>query len=164
MLSRWTGQRTQKMLNEVFTKFETRLDEKGSDIVKRIDDVTAATNSQAACQTESEARISALEDDTAPLMGKLAAVEKLNAELTAKATDLEGCSRPDNIRILNFKLKESVEGSDPLKFFEECIPKVLELPVTSITIDCAHQDSVRLRMVVLALLSSRSIAPETSPC
>lgn len=71
------------------------------------------------------------------LMVKIAAVEKLNTELTEKLTDLEGRSRRDNIRILN--LKESIEGSSPLKLFEEFIPKVSELLVMSITIDHTHQ-------------------------
>lgn len=49
--------------------------------------------------SKSEAHISALEDDVAPLREKLVAMEKLNAELAAKVTGLGGCSRRKNIRL-----------------------------------------------------------------
>ncbi|XP_056151408.1 phospholipase B1, membrane-associated [Lampris incognitus] len=39
------GQRTQKRINELFTKFQTRLDAKIDSVVKRVDDVAAATDS-----------------------------------------------------------------------------------------------------------------------
>ncbi len=127
------GRRTQKMLNDSFVKLESGLDSK----VDSINEVAAVTDSLATRQAETETRISALEDDISPLKGKLAALEKLNTALTEKVTDLEGRSRQDNIRILN--LKESIEGSDPIHFFETFIPKLLELPVPSIAIDRAHR-------------------------
>lgn len=63
------------------------------DITKCIDEVAAVTNSLASRQTETETRIAALEDDVALLKGRLTA-------LLDKVSDLEGCSRRDNIRIL----------------------------------------------------------------
>lgn len=120
-----------------------------------------AVDSLAARQAESEAHISTLEDNVTQLMVKIAVVEKLNTELTQKLTDLEGRSRRDNIRILN--LKESIEGNDPLKFFEEFFPKVLELPVMSITIDRAHRGygaptDGRPRPVIVKIHHTRDVA------
>lgn len=54
------GQRSQKMFNEVFAKFEARLDEKVDTIFKRVEEVAAAKDVLAERQTGVEARISAL--------------------------------------------------------------------------------------------------------
>lgn len=155
------GKQTQTMIQQVFTSFESLLEEKVDSMLKRIDEVAAATDSLTARQSEYEARVSALEDDVTPLKRKLTAMEKVNAELTSKVTDLEGRSRRDNIRILN--LKESTEGSDPVRFFEGFIPKVLELPVQSITIDRAHRSlgpplEGRPRPVIIKIHRSRDVS------
>lgn len=86
---------------------------------------------------------------------------KLITELTDKITDLEGPSRWDNIQILN--LKESAEGSTPLQFFEEFIPKLLGLSVTSIAIDHVHRGlgtppPGRPRPVITKIHRSRDVA------
>lgn len=155
------GRHTQKMLNDSFVKLESGLDVKVDCIIKRIDEVAAATDSLAMRQAETETRISVLEDDIAPLKGKLAALKKLNSALTEKVTDLEGRSRRDNIRILN--LKESVEGSDPILFFETFIPKLLELSVPNIAIDRSHRglgtpSDGRPRPVIIKIHRSRDVA------
>lgn len=155
------GQRTQKMMNDSFAKLESGLDVKFDNIIKRIDEVAAITDSLASRLTETESRISAAEDDIGPLKMKLTELEKLNMTLTEKITDLEGRSRRDNIRILN--LRESVEGSDPLQFFESFIPKLLELPVPSIAIDRAHRGlgkpaDGRPRPVIIKIHRSRDVA------
>ena len=155
------GTRTQTKIQQVFSSFESILEEKVDSLLKRIDKVTAATDSLTARQTELETRVSALEDDVTPLKKKLTAMEKVNAELTAKITDLEGRSRRDNIRILN--LKESTEGSDPVSFFEGFIPKVLGLPVQTISIDRAHRSlgppvEGRPRPVIVKIHRSRDVS------
>lgn len=93
------GQRTQKMMNDYFAKLESGLDVKFDSIIKHIDEVAAVTDSPSPRLTETESRISAMEDDIGPLKMKLSALEKLNMTLTEKITDLEGRSRRDNIRI-----------------------------------------------------------------
>ncbi len=82
------------------TELESGLDVKVESIIKRIEEVAAATESLATRQPETETCISTVEDDVAPLKKKLAALEKLNTTLTEKITDLEGHSRRDNIQIL----------------------------------------------------------------
>ncbi|KAL1276697.1 hypothetical protein QQF64_036320 [Cirrhinus molitorella] len=154
------GQRTQKMMNDSFAKLESGLDVKVNSIIKRIDEVAAATESLSSRLAETETRISAVEDDITPLKKKLSALKKLNMTLTEKITDLERQSRRDNIRILN--LRESVEGSNPLQFFESFIPKLLELPVPCIEIDRAHHGlgtptDGRPRPVILKIHRSRDV-------
>lgn len=87
-------------------------------------------------------------------------LEKINKELMNKVMDLEGRSRRDNIRLLN--LKEATEGSDPIVFFEEFIPKLLKLPITSVAIDRAHlgfgvPGDRRPRPVFIKLQRSRDV-------
>ncbi len=147
------------MLNDSFVKLESGLDVKVDSIIKCIDDVAAVT--LATRQAEAETRIASLEDDIAPIKGKLVALEKLNMALTEKVTDLEGRSRRDNIRILN--LKESVEESDPIHFFESFIPKLLALSVPSIAINRAHRGlgmptDGRPRPVIIKIHRSRDDA------
>ena len=155
------GMRTQTMLQQVFTSFESRLEGKVDGLMKRIDEIAASTDCLAACLTEYESCVSALEDDITPLKTKLTAMEKVNAELTVKVTDLEGRSRRDNIRILN--IKELTEGSDPVRFFEGFIPKVLKLLVKSISIDRAHRSlgpptEGRPHPVIVRIHRSRDVA------
>ncbi|KAL0146579.1 hypothetical protein M9458_058210 [Cirrhinus mrigala] len=154
------GRRTQKMLDDSLAKLESGLNAKVDNIIKRIDEIATVTASLVARQSEAETRISALEDDIAPLKVKLAEFEKLNTALSEKVTDLEGRSRRDNIRILN--LKESVEGSDPIQFFESFIPKLLDLSVPTIAIDRAHRGSGALvagrpRPVIVKIHRSRDV-------
>ncbi|ROL52330.1 hypothetical protein DPX16_18698 [Anabarilius grahami] len=131
------GQFIQTSVKESFDKFESMVDTKLDNIIKRIDDVVVTTDSLKARQSESETRISELEDGTAPIKMRMEELEKINKELMNKVMDLEGRSRRDNIRLLN--LKEATEGSDPIVFLEEFIPKLLKLPVTSVVIDRAHR-------------------------
>ncbi|KAK7895357.1 hypothetical protein WMY93_020682 [Mugilogobius chulae] len=157
------GQRTQKSVKESFDKFESILDAKLNNIIRRIDDVVATTDSLKTRQTESEARISGLEDDIAPMKRKMEELEKTNKELISKVVDLEGRSRRDNIKLLN--LAEATEGGNPIEFFEGFIPKLLKLPVTSVAIDRAHRgfgapgdgSSRRPRPVYIKLQRSRDV-------
>ncbi|RXN33137.1 LINE-1 type transposase domain-containing 1 [Labeo rohita] len=154
------GRHTQKMMNESFAKLESGLDIKVDSIIKRIGEIAAATESLSSCVTETETRISAVEEDIASLQKKLFALENLNTTLAEKVTDLEGRTRRDNIRILN--LRESVEGSDPLQFFESFLPKPLDLPVKCIEIDRAHRGlgtptDGRPRPVILKIHRSRDV-------
>lgn len=87
-----------------------------------IDDVVATTDSLKARQSESETRISELEEGTAPIKKRMDALEKTNKELINKVMDLEVRSRRNNIRLLN--LKEATEGSDLIIFLEGFIPKL----------------------------------------
>uniref|UniRef100_A0A3B3BLX0 L1 transposable element RRM domain-containing protein n=1 Tax=Oryzias melastigma TaxID=30732 RepID=A0A3B3BLX0_ORYME len=155
------GKQTQKSISEAFSKFELAMDTKIEGIGKRIEEVAAIADSIVSRQTDAETRISGLEDEMIPLKSKVVALEKLQTELKAKIIDLEGRSRRDNIRILN--LIESVEGKDPVAFFEKFIPKVVGLSVTSVTIDRAHRipgpaADARPRPVIIKLHYSKDVA------
>ena len=58
--------------------------------MKQIDEIAVSTDCLAVCQTKYESRVSALEDDITPLNTKLTAMEKVNAELTAKVNRPRG--------------------------------------------------------------------------
>lgn len=144
-------------VKESFDKLETMVDAKLVNIIKRIDDVVAATDSLQVRQFESETHISELEDGIAPIKMRMDELEKINKELTNKVMDLEGRSRCDNIRLLN--LKEATEGSDPIVFFVEFIPKLLKL---SVAIDRAYRGfgvpgDRRPRPVFIKLQRSRDV-------
>ncbi|CAL1567819.1 unnamed protein product [Knipowitschia caucasica] len=154
------GQRTQQSLLESFNKFEATVDAKLNSIMTRIDAVVATTDALSVRVTESEARISGLEDGIAPLKKRLDVMEQCNKALADKVLDLEGRSRRDNIRILN--LKEATEGSDLTIFLEGFIPKLLKLPVTSVPIDRAHRGfgvpgDGRPRPIIIKLQRSRDV-------
>lgn len=127
------GQHILTSVNETIGKLEIKMD----NLVKRIDDAVATTAALVARQAEVEIRVSHLEDDIAPIIKRLDALEKTNKELKDKVTDLECRQRRKNIRLLN--LKELMEGNDPNGFFEGFIPELLHLPVTSVPIDRAHR-------------------------
>lgn len=155
------ARRTQSIVNEAFARFESSLDIKIDNIIKRIDVVAAASDLHASRLTEAETRISGLEDDVSPLKRKVADLAKANSELMAKIMDIESRSRRDNIRILN--LKESTEGNDPVAFFEKFLPKLLQLPVTDIQIDRAHRgfgvpSDGRPRPVVIKIHRSKDVS------
>lgn len=151
------GQRILMSVNMSLGKLETKVD----NMLKRLDDAAAATEALVARQAEAETRISHLEDDIVPINKRLDALEKANMELKVKVTDLECRQRRKNIRLLN--LNESTEGSDPLVFFETFIPRLLQLPVPTVSIDRAHRgfgkpEDGRPRPVVIKLHRSRDIA------
>lgn len=131
------AQWTETTMNEPFTKFESSLNVKIDNVMKRVEDVAAANVSLASSQAEAEVCISGLEDDITPLNKKVAELAKLNAQLSDKILDIANRSRRDNIRLLN--LKESTEGNDPISFFEKFIPTLLKLPVADISIDRVHR-------------------------
>lgn len=131
------ARRTESTMNEAFTRFESSLNAKIDNVIKRIEEVAAENESLATAQAEAESRISGLEDDVTPLKKKVAELAKANAQLSDKIMDIENRTRRDNIRLLN--LKESTEGDDPISFFEKFIPTLLKLPVANIAIDRAHR-------------------------
>ncbi|CAL9685133.1 unnamed protein product [Knipowitschia caucasica] len=143
------GKRILLSVIESFGKLEAKVD----NMMKLVDDVAATTAALATRQEEAETCISCLEDDHSLLVA--------NKELRDKVIELECRQRCKNIRILN--LKESTEGNDPTMFFEAFIPKLLQLPVTTIPIDRAHRGfgipgHGRPRAVVLKLQRSRDVA------
>lgn len=127
------GQRILTSVNETIGKLETKMDI----LIKRIDDAVATTAALVTRQAEIETRVSHMEDDIAPIIKQLDALEKTNKELKDKVTNLECRQRWKNIRLLN--LKELMEGNDPPGFFKGFIPKLLQLPVPSVSIDRAHR-------------------------
>lgn len=150
------GQRIVQSVNVTMGKLESKFD----CMAKRIDDVAAATAALVARQTEAETRISSLEDNINPIKRRLDALEKTNKELREKVLDQECRQRRMNIRLLN--LQESTEGNDPLPFFEEFIPKLLQLPVPSVQLDRAHRGfglprDGRPRPVVVKVQYSRDL-------
>ncbi|CAL1612451.1 unnamed protein product [Knipowitschia caucasica] len=151
------GKRILLSVNESFGKLEAKVD----NMMKRIDDIAVTTAALATRQAEAETRISHLEDGIAPIKKHLDSLLITNKELRDKVIELECRQRRKNIRILN--LKESTEGNDPTVFFEAFIPKLLQLPVTTIPIDRAHRgfgipEDGRPRAVVLKLQRSRDVA------
>lgn len=150
------GKRILRSVNESLGKLETKVD----NMMKSIDDVAATTTALVARQAEAETRISQLEDDIAPIKDRVDALEKVNKELKDKVSELECRQRRKNIRLLN--LKESIEGNDPLAFFEVFIPKLLQLPVQAISIDRVHRglrvpEEDRPRAVIIKLQHSRDV-------
>lgn len=150
------GQRIVQSVNVMMGKLETKID----GMAKRIDDVAATTVALVARQSEAETRISSLEDNIIPIKQRLDALEKSNKELREKVLDQECRQRRMNIRLLN--LQESTEGNDPLSFFEEFIPKLLQLPVRSVQLDRAHRGfgiprDGRPRPVVVKLQYSKDL-------
>lgn len=131
------ARRTEMAMNLALARFESSLNVKMDNAMKRIEDVAAASETLAAAQAEAETRISGLEDDVAPLKTKVAELIKTNTQLLDRVLDFESRSRRDNIRLLN--LKESTEGDDPISFFEKFIPSLLKLTASNITIDRAHR-------------------------
>jgi len=89
--------------------------------------------------TEAEQRISALEDVTDPVDGKLKALEKLVCELSERSDDLENRGRRKNIRIVG--LPEEAEGDEPTQFFEAWLPKILHIETKSgrVKLERAHR-------------------------
>lgn len=151
------GKLIMSSVSESIGKLESKVDS----MVKCIEDTAAATERLVARMTEAETRISGLEDSIDPIQTRLQALEKSNQALKEKVTDLECRQRRKNIRLLH--LKESTEGDDPLGFFEAFIPKLLKLPIPTISIDRAHRGfgapvEGRPRPVVLKLHRSSEVA------
>uniref|UniRef100_A0AAV2LZQ3 LINE-1 type transposase domain-containing 1 n=1 Tax=Knipowitschia caucasica TaxID=637954 RepID=A0AAV2LZQ3_KNICA len=124
-------------MDQSIAKLELSLDGKINNVIKRIDEVAASCDAIGVRQAEAESRISALEDDMTPLQARVNELIKSNSELASQVLDLQARSRRDNLRILN--LRESVEGSNPVLFFEKFIPKLLHLSVSDISIDRTHR-------------------------
>lgn len=155
------ARRSESTMNAAFVKLEVLLNGKIDNVIKRIDGIATTTDSLAARQTEAEARISGLEDEVTPLQNRVAELTKANAQLSEKIMDMESRSRRDNFRLLN--LKESAEGSDPIQFFENFIPTILQLPVPTISIDRAHcglwaSSDDNPRPVIIKIHRSRDVA------
>lgn len=89
--------------------------------------------------TEAEKRVSDLEDVSAPMLTKIKSLEKKVAELTERSDDLENRGRRKNIRVLN--LPEGTEGNDPVSFFEQWFPKLLNIETKSgrLKVERAHR-------------------------
>ncbi|KAE8281769.1 hypothetical protein D5F01_LYC19152 [Larimichthys crocea] len=89
--------------------------------------------------TEAEQRISALEDATDLVDGKIEALEKMVCELSERADDLENRGRRKNIRIVG--LPEEAEGDDPTRFFETWLPQLLHIETKSgrVKLERAHR-------------------------
>lgn len=89
--------------------------------------------------TKAEQRISALEDVTDPVDGKMKALEKMVCELSERADNLENRGRRKNIRIVG--LPEEAEGEDPTQFFETWLPEILHIETKSgrVKLERAHR-------------------------
>ncbi|CAL1607009.1 unnamed protein product [Knipowitschia caucasica] len=111
------ARRSQTAMDQSIAKLELSLDGKINNVIKRIDEVAASCDAIGVRQAEAESRISALEDDVTPLQARMNELIKSNSELASQVLDLQARSRRDNLRILN--LREAVEGSNPVLFFEK---------------------------------------------
>ncbi|CAL9703826.1 unnamed protein product [Knipowitschia caucasica] len=154
------ARRSQTAMDQSIAKLELSLDGKMNNVIKRIDEVAASCDAIGFRQAEAESRTSALEDDMAPLQARVNELIKSNSELASQVLDLQARSRRDNVRILN--LRESVEGSNPVLFFEKFIPKLLQLCVSDISIDRAHRTfgpaaDDRPRPVIIKFHRSRDV-------
>ncbi|KAI2647148.1 Stonustoxin subunit alpha [Labeo rohita] len=96
--------------------------------------------------TETETRISAVEDVVTPIKAKIQSLEKLVHELGERADDLENRGRRKNICIVG--LPEGVEGDNPTRFFESWLPKTL----------CITSKAGRIKLE----RAHRSLAPKPS--
>lgn len=89
--------------------------------------------------SEAETRISAMDYAMDPVENKLGALEKLVADLSERADDLENRGRRKNIRIV--WLPEGAEGDDPTHFFVSWLPDLLNIETKSgrLKLERAHR-------------------------
>lgn len=124
---------------ETTAKVAAVMEEKMSMISNKLDIITAKLESESQRIEEAENRISSAEDTIADLEGRLADTENKLAALTNRMDDQEARSRRDNIRI--FGIKEGIEGSNALHFFETWLPKFLHMETKKgrIRLDRCHR-------------------------
>lgn len=124
---------------EISDKVAAIVEEKMSMISNKFDIIAAKLESESQCIEEAENRISGAEDIIADLECRLADTENKLAILSNRMDDQEARSCRDNIRI--FGVKEGIEGSNALHFFETWLPKILHLDTKKgrIRLDRCHR-------------------------
>lgn len=110
---------------EISAKVAAIKEEKMSMISNKLDVITAKLETEAQHIEEVENHISGTEDIIADLECRITDTEKKLYALTNCMDDQEARSRRDNIRI--FGVKEGIEGSNALNFFETWLPKLLHM-------------------------------------
>ncbi len=124
---------------EISAKVAAIMEEKMSMISNKLDIIAAKLESEAQRIEEVENRISSAKDIIADLECRLADTENKLAALTNRMDDQEARSWRDNIRI--FGVKEGIEGSNALHFFETWLPTLLHMETKKgkIRLDRCHR-------------------------
>lgn len=100
-----------------------KMDERTAEINESISGLKVMLDGLTSRVTEAEMRIGTAEDQIADMNAQIAKLTKDNTFLLEKTESLENHSRRNNIRIVN--LREGREGSDPVTFFTNWLPKIL---------------------------------------
>lgn len=116
-------------ISEITSNITKVMDEKLGPLAQLIQVHREELDGHARRLTEAEGRISAMEDAIDPVESRLGMLEKLLAELSERAEDLENRGRRKNIRIVG--LPEGVEGDNPIWFFETWLPDTLNIKTKS---------------------------------
>lgn len=89
--------------------------------------------------TQTEARLSTVEDEYAGLRQTVLTLERKNKAMEEKVIDMETRSRLNNVRLVN--LPEGAEAADPCSFLEDWLPGALDLaPLRSpVILEKAHR-------------------------
>ncbi|RXN11629.1 LINE-1 type transposase domain-containing 1 [Labeo rohita] len=97
--------------------------------------------------TEAEGRISSAEDSAAESGSQLTKLRAEVEQLQSKVDDLENRGRRKNLRIVG--LPEGTEGTDSLaSFLRSAIPKWLDLPEDSFTLDIERAHRAALKKTI----------------
>lgn len=103
------------VVSDITTNISKLIDEKLGPISELLKKQGDTLDSHEKRLTETEQRISALEDTATPVNRKLEDLERKVDYLNGRVDDLENRGRRKNIRILGFP--EGIEGDDPTRFF-----------------------------------------------
>lgn len=150
------------LIKKVSESFGATMEEKLSRFSETLDKISTTLENHSTRITAAEQRVSDVEDEVTGLGKRLLEAEKKIALLANCVDDLENRSRRDNIRIIN--LKEGMEGTNPIHFFETWLPSFLGLDkrpnrITRIKMDRAHRSlgprqGTRPRPVIIKLHNS----------
>lgn len=108
-------------INNLKSEFSTRLD----GILTAVEEIRKELVDCTERITETETRLSTVEDGQAKLQETVQSLEKRNKALEDKVIDLETRSRLNNLRLVN--LPEGAEVPDPCSFLEGWLPEALDL-------------------------------------
>ena len=128
-----------KLLAEHKTALSTEFKSALTSLETKLDCVQAAISDHRQRLTSLEDNANQISDRFEEMEAKYTALEDNFAKLKAKTSDLESCSRCNNIRIMG--VHESVEGTQPTTFFSKLLLKIFGDEVLSSPpeLDRAHR-------------------------
>uniref|UniRef100_A0A3B3CLD3 L1 transposable element RRM domain-containing protein n=1 Tax=Oryzias melastigma TaxID=30732 RepID=A0A3B3CLD3_ORYME len=132
-----TASRDNVIVEQMTKNMAKMLDDKLATILKPVTDLSEKFDNIIERMTTLEQRVSDLEDGSARSAPRMESVEKALQKALERLDNHENQSRRQNIRVIG--LKEGVEGSDPVVFFEGWIPEILGMQEKRIKIERAHR-------------------------